>query len=192
MKLKITFLLLCAVLFTYAMAFAQVQKGDANLGVNASYSTITGVDTDNGQGTFVFTYQKYVSDNLSLGAGPLYIWNTSDDVFSQIFGLNLFMNYSFLSSNGTTLPYLGLQYSSLIITTESDSDYFENRSGALGANAGVKFFFTERVNFDANLSYTTIIAASTDTGSGLEDTDAEGGILQFTIGLGVIIGKKGS
>ncbi|QSE95922.1 hypothetical protein [Fulvivirga lutea] len=201
MKKIYTLLILSTALFYSNKALAQVEKGDSNIGLNAFLSTITGLETDNVNGTLFLTYQKYVTDNISLGLGPLYSWNATSDNFGSTFGMNLFFNYSFLSSTGKTLPYLGLQYSGLISYNESettdgfgntDFNYFESRSGSLGGNAGIKFFINEYANLDVNLSYTSIIATSVDSGNGFEEADAEGGILQFTIGLGVIIGKKGS
>ena len=173
---------------------AQVEKGDANVGFNMFISTITGVDQDNANGTMFLSYQKYVTNNVSLGFGPLFSWSASGDSYSSTTGLNAFLNFSLLTSGGKTLPYLGAQYSALFSYSETDGassfSYTETRSGAVGGNAGVKFFFNEYANLDLNLSYTSIIASSFDNGNGFEEIDAEGGILQFTVGIGVIIAKK--
>lgn len=194
MKKFYTILFIAALATLSNKVNAQVEKGDANVGFNMFISTITGVDQDNANGTMFLSYQKYVTNSVSLGFGPLFSWSTSGDSYSSTTGLNAFLNYSILTSGGKTLPYLGAQYSALFSYSETDGatsfSYTETRSGAVGGNAGVKFFFNEYANLDLNLSYTTIIAASFDNGNGFEEIDAEGGILQFTVGIGVIIAKK--
>jgi hypothetical protein len=196
---KIKLLLITSLMsFVLFETQGQVQKGDVNLGANAFLTSLTGLGSENINGTVIINYQKYISDNVSLGFGPLYSWSASSTNWSSNFGLNLFLNYSFLSSNGKSLPYLGAQYSGTINYSEFDSGggggsfYSTSQSGSVGANAGVKYFFSEYANFDVNLSYTSVIATSVDMGNGFVDVDPQGGFLQLTLGVGVIIGKKGT
>src|SRR5690606_18773777 len=97
---------------------------------------------------------------------------------------------------GKLLPYAGLKYFGSITYSDTPSgtgsSYSEIRNGSLGVNGGLKFFFSEKANIDANLSYSSIVSSSVDSGNGFESIDAEGGIIQFTIGIGVILGKRGS
>lgn len=194
------------VISSYA-GFAQVQKGDSNIGVNTLVSTLVGTGSPNVNGLINLSYQFYVSNNVSLGIGPFYSFSSSktegpdfqSEDWSDTFGLNLFVNYSFLSASAKVMPYLGAQFtyqgtfsgSDLYIGNSYEGSWTDIYNSSIGGNAGIKFFVTERVNFDMNLSYTSILSTTIETESSSFEPDPEGGILQFTIGLGVILGKRG-
>lgn len=185
------FLMTAAFTCALTTAFSQVQKGDSNIGINTQISSIVGLDAANASGTINFSYQYFVTDNISLGAGPLISFNTQDEITSTTVGLNLFGNYNFLLSNGKTMPYLGAQFTITNSYTDIDaSSYTDVTNRSLGANAGIKYFISERVNLDGNLSYTSILSTTIETESTSTEVDGEGGLLQFTFGLGVILGKR--
>lgn len=201
---KIAFVLI--VLASYS-GFAQVQKGDSNLGINTLVSSLVGTGSPNVNGLINFSYQYYFTKNVSLGLGPFYSFSLSkttgpdfeSESWSDTFGLNLFANYSFLTASAKVMPYLGAQFTYQGTFSGTDTYIGNNYEGSwqdiynssFGGNAGIKFFITERVNFDTNLSYTSILSTTVETDGGTFEVDPEGGILQFTIGLGIILGKRG-
>lgn len=72
----------------------------------------------------------------------------------------------------------------------------EYRRSIFSLSTGIKFFVTERLNIDNNLTIGAVLnekveaelfGTSADLG-----TDDPGRLIQFTIGLGYIIGKRGS
>jgi outer membrane protein W len=188
------------------VGFTQVQKGDSNIGVNTLISSLVGTESPNVNGLVNLSYQYYVSNNISLGVGPFYSFSSnktegpgfSSEDWSDTFGLNVFANYSFLTASAKVMPYLGAQFtyqgtfsgSDMYIGTTYEGSWQDIYNSSVGGNAGIKFFVTERVNFDANLSYTTILSTTIETESTTFEPDPEGGLLQFTIGLGIILGKR--
>lgn len=201
-------ILTIAFMFTLALgtAFSQVQKGDSNIGLNTQVSSFVGVGSPNANGLISFSYQYYVTNNISLGFGPFYRFSNSKtegpdfetETWNDTFGFNLFFNYSFLTESAKVLPYLGAQFTYDGTFSGTDTYIAGNYSGtfqdiynsSLGANAGLKYFITDRVNLDGNLSYTAILSTTTETESTTIEGDPEGGLLQFTIGLGIILGKR--
>jgi hypothetical protein len=207
MKKAILIIIALSGAFTTQHVFSQVQKGDSNIGVNTLISSFVGTDAPNSNGLISLTYQYYVTNNISIGVGPYYSFSTSEssspgfstESWSNTFGLNTFINYSFLTTGGKVLPYIGAQFSYQNTYSGSDTyiagnyqgEYQDITNTSAGANAGLKFFLTERINFDGKLSYTTILSTTFESGAGSFDIDPKGGLLQFTLGLGIILGKKG-
>lgn len=191
MKKRVSFLSI-ALLTTLSVTttFSQVQKGDSNIGLNTQISSIVGTDATNANGSIFLSYQYYITNNISLGAGPLLSFSSTDATSSTTLGLNLFANYNFLLPNGKTLPYLGAQYSYSNSYIDSDATYTDVTNKSIGVNGGIKYFLSERVNLDGNLSYTSIISTSVEMDGSFFEPDPEGGIVQFTFGLGVILGKR--
>jgi hypothetical protein len=193
MKNFFSLLLTCVLLVSFGpQTFSQVEKGDANIGFNTQLSSLVGVDATNASGSIYLSYQYYVSNNVSLGLGPLISFNSSDASSQTTIGLNFFANYNFLTANGKTLPYLGAVFLLSNSFIEAGTSYIDTSNKSFGVNGGLKYFLSERVNLDGNLSYTTILSTSVDVDGQVFEPDPEGGILQFTFGLGVIIGKKKS
>ncbi len=196
----------CIALTACLNAYSQVEKGDSNLGINTMVSSLVGVNSPNSNGFISLSYQYYFTNSISLGAGPFYLFSTSkqetpdiqSESWSSTFGLNAFFNYSFLTTSAKSLPYLGLQYTYQLTYSGNETQVLGSFQGSwqdvinssIGANAGIKFFLTERVNLDANLSYTSVIFTSIESGSGYQEIEPEGGLLQFSLGLGIILGKQ--
>ncbi len=219
--------LIIAFVLSSAVSFAQVQKGDSNIGANFGMLDQNGdEDLLNYSYTyFSLNYQYYISNKVSLGFAPALTSTKVLDqsVISNSSALNFYIDYNFLSANGKVMPYLGLKYTTLVTTTK-----FEDPLGAAGAfgdfldlggiigtgggqsfnveldeikyrrkivslSAGIKFFVTERINIDNNLTIGTITNEEVDLGSlGSAETDGDGTLIQFTIGFGYIIGKRGN
>ncbi|SMD33978.1 Outer membrane protein W [Reichenbachiella faecimaris] len=159
------------------VATAQVEKGDKVLGANLSITSQTVGDFTFTQAFLVASGEIYVTDNISVGAGPLLFASFSDAADSGGVGLNLLGNYSFLTDAGVVMPYVGAQYT-FLSTIDSESD--EPPSfGSLGGNVGMKIFLTERTSIDAKLSYTGYIHSSLDE-------VPDGGNLALNIGFSII------
>ncbi|MEQ9468401.1 MAG: hypothetical protein RLN88_13385 [Ekhidna sp.] len=210
-----------------SIAFGQVQKGDINLGTNFGLIK-QNADADILNTTTSYlavNFQYYVSDNISLGFGPaLNRSSTLNGAFIVNDNIwNFFADYSFLSANGKTLPYVGISYSfyntkvkqgDLSGTGDDLGDLFGfpvggGGGGASGVNVdvkykrsvaslimGIKFFVTERLNIDNKFSYGTVLSETIEFdvfGFGASiDGPADGKLLQFTVGFGYIIGKRGT
>lgn len=126
--------------------FAQQEAGDTELQLSGSTTTTTESST-----TTLITNVKvgqYFTRSLQLGV------NTSltalfpeggDPDFSGRGGA--FFNYSFLSEDATTVPYIGGQYSrSLERTIDEDK-------GNAGVNGGLKFYLNRSTAFDVGGNY---------------------------------------
>jgi hypothetical protein len=163
----------------------QVQKSDQSLGFALDVSSFGG-DADQTTTNFNFNYTYYVTKNISVGVGPRFGWSKSGDQKSSTIGYNGFVNYSFLTKGGFVLPYLGAQFSQLSQKQAGSDDKFVTNS--VGGNVGIKFFLTERLNIDNNVSFTRIISGSDATEE--FDLDINGSVIQLNVGLGYIIGRK--
>lgn len=176
---------------------AQVQQGDSNIGLNTTLSTQTGVDQGSTQFNLNAFYEIYITDNISLGAGPSLTVSGSDGNTNTGVGINMFGNYNFLTSNGVILPYAGALLNVFVIGSTFDSPNGEFTTTitntGIGFKGGMKIFVTERVNIDTNLSYTTTIGTSVVIdGQSFDTAEPEGGLLQLFAGIGIILGKRGS
>ncbi|MEP1032000.1 outer membrane beta-barrel protein [Ekhidna sp.] len=207
-------------------SFAQVQKGDMNVGANFGLMKQNGdADIMNySYSTLILNWQYYITDNVSFGVSPsIATAKVLNDAFTvKSSAWNFYLDYSFLSDNGKVLPYLGAKftlYNTLIENgdlsgTGSDlgdgfgfggfipggggSASFETKfkRQVVSLSAGVKFFISERINIDNNLTFGTILNEKVELDFlGFPISfDGEGGgrLIQFTIGFGYIIGKKGT
>lgn len=190
-------LLVCTVVPT---AYAQVQKGDMNIGFSSSVSTQSG-SFRNINVVGLLSIERYFTAHVSLGLGPTLSILTSEGALTSIYGVNLFSNYNFLTKDAKLMPYAGLLGSINQSISNVDSRYDQNgdrtvESGnttvsfyGIGGKAGAKYFITERINLDANVNYATNILARVN---GEKLPLGEGGQLQFFLGLGVVLGKKNS
>lgn len=221
-------ILLIALTLLASASFAQVQKGDMNIGANFGLMKQDG-DADilnYSYSTIIVNWQYYITDNVSFGVAPsISTAKVLNDAFTlRSSAWNFYVDYSFLSDNGKVLPYLGAKftlYSTLVKNgdiTGSGSDlgdlfgfggFIPSGGGGSGAeletkykrqvvslSAGIKFFLTERINMDNNLTFGTVLSEKIDIDfAGFPitlDGDGGGKLLQFTIGFGYIIGKKGT
>lgn len=182
---------LCLLLFASICANAQVQGSDQNLGFGFDVNSISG-DSKDTRVNLYLSYTYFLTKNLSIGVGPRFSWSRSKEsdttavAKSNTVGYNAFINYSFLTSGGFVLPYIGGQYTKLVQKQDGNDDPFITNS--VGGNVGIKFFITERLNVDNNFSITRVISQN-DTLDEL-GVDADGTVMQINVGLGYIIGRK--
>ena len=138
MKRPVALSLLILLLATPS-AFAQQEQGDVELQLAGSYTTSVGSeDFSFAFGNFQGKLGYFVTDGLEIGAYPSLSITTSQSGFSAsetttTLGAGVFLVYSVLTGDGTTVPYLGGQY------FKADLDNDEDQ-GHSGINAGVKFF----------------------------------------------------
>lgn len=198
-KLLLSFILIITL---PALTNAQVQKGDNIIGFSTSVSTQS-ASPSNINVVVLFVYERYLSQKLSLGAGPFVNMITARGSITGVFGGNVFANYGFLTGDGKLYPYVGLvlSVSQSISTTDTRLDQ-NNTAGTTvqsgnstvsfygaGAKAGTKYFISERINLDVNVNYSTNISSIVNG----ENIDiGTGGIIQVFAGVGIIIGKAGT
>ncbi len=215
-----------AIILSATISFAQVQKGDMNVGANFGLMKQNGdADIMNySYSTLILNWQYYITDNVSFGVSPsIATAKVLNDAFTiRSSAWNFYLDYSFLSDNGKVLPYLGAKftmYNTLVengdlsgsgqdlgdqfgfggfIPTGGGNASFETKfkRQVVSLSAGVKFFITERINVDNNFSIGTILNEKVELdflGFPLSfDSEGGGHLIQFTIGFGYIIGKKGT
>jgi outer membrane protein W len=188
------------ILLSFDGVYAQVQKGDMNIGLSSSFTTQSG-SPQNMSITGLVSFERYFTSNISVGLAPLLSIITSEGALTSVYGVNVFGNYNFLTKSAKFLPYVGLlgSINQSISNLDSRSDQNGNQtvvSGnttvsfyGIGGKAGTKYFLTERINLDANVNYATNLSSKVNG----EDLDlGEGGQLQLFFGLGVILGRKGN
>jgi outer membrane protein W len=181
------------------VTIAQVQKGDMNIGFSSSVSTESG-NPINMNITGLLSIERYFTDNISVGVGPILSLITSKGSLTSVYGVNIYGNYNFLTNNGKLLPYFGIlgSINQSISNNDSRADSNGNQTVSsgnttvsfygLGGKAGTKYFITERINLDININYATNISSKVN---GVELEIGEGGQIQLFAGIGVILGKKG-
>ena len=244
-KIMKKLILLIALYFIGFEMNAQVQKGDSNFGTNFGLISQKGDDPIMSYSYTYFSlgYQYYLSNNISIGVAPAVtstkVLDKSVTVNSS--AINLFIDYSFLSTKGKVLPYFGFKYTSMTTNMKWDDataatgfltgivgDQFGldslanglggggfNLGGILGGfngstggleakykrtimslSLGLKFFVTERLNVDNNFTIGNISKEEISTEfAGFPITASAnntGTFMQFTVGFGYIIGRKGT
>jgi outer membrane protein W len=186
---------LCALVVSVS-AFAQQQKGDLSIQFSGNYYQQRVVlDNKNyrfGLGNIYLKVGKYFTDNVELGLKPNAAFSLATEVetsksgevtktkskLTTNLGFGIYGTYSFLTANGKFLPYAGAELAYAPIEDEQAIN--------LGPYAGVKYFVTERINVDANLSWLM------NLGSTYEEPRDEylvKPMWNFNIGIGVLIGK---
>jgi outer membrane protein W len=186
---------LCAVVVSLS-AFGQQQKGDLSVQFSGNYYQQRVVfDNKNyrfGLGNIYLKIGKYFTNNLELGLKPNAAFSliteevtsksgevtSTKDKFTTNLGFGIYGTYSFLTANGKFLPYGGAELAYAPIQNEKVIN--------LGPYAGLKYFVTERINVDANLSWLMNLGSTSE-----EDRDdyLVKPMLNFNVGIGVLIGK---
>lgn len=176
--------------------FAQQQKGDLSIqfsGIYLSQKTKYDNYTDkSGYGTINVKMGKFFTDNLELGVKPFVTFSLFTEApvtsgadkkaakteFKAQPGFGLYGAYSFLMPDGKFLLYGGAEINYVPVGEEATIN--------LGPYGGAKYFITERVNLDANMSW-LINLGSTYT---LPKNDYDiRPMFNFNVGVGVLLGK---
>lgn len=190
MKKLITILALMASFSVYA----QQEKGDLAVQFSGNYYSQRVKFADITQrslfGNIYVKVGKYFTQNLEIGLKPNVSFRlrpeskivnnkieTTNKFVSDI-GFGIYGTYSFLTADGKFLPYAGGELNYVPIEKEATIN--------LGPYAGVKYFVTERINVDANLSFLLNLGSTYE----IPKSDYEvGPLFTYNIGIGVILGR---
>jgi hypothetical protein len=188
-------LILCAFLVSISV-FAQQQKGDLSIQFSGNYNkqryTIDDFKYNFGGGNIYLKVGKFFTTNLELGVKPnLAMSLITEEVtsksgeltktknkFTANLGFGIYGTYSFLSNNGKFLPYGGVEFSYLPVGKEKMIN--------VGPYAGLKYFISERINLDANLSWLKNLGSTFEEP---KDLYTVGPAFTCNVGVGVLIGK---
>ena len=135
-----------------APVLAQQEQGDIELQLTGSYTQTVGNDDFTfALGNFQGKVGYFFTDGLEIGAYPSLTITTTGTGFggtetTSTLGAGAFLVYSFLSGDGTTVPYFGGQFFKSDLSDDQDQ-------GNAGVNAGVKFFFNRYAAFDVGGTY---------------------------------------
>jgi hypothetical protein len=186
---------LCALVVSLS-AFGQQQKGDLSIQFSGNYYQQRYVfDKQSyrfGIGNVYLKVGKYFTENIELGLKPnasfsmmtTEVTSKTGEVtdtknkFTTNLGFGIYGTYSFLTANGKFLPYAGAELAYAPIDDEKAIN--------LGPYAGVKYFVTEKINVDANLSWLMNLGSTSEKS---RDDYAVKPMVNFNIGIGVLIGK---
>lgn len=175
------------------IAKAQQQQGDLAIQFSGNYFsqkvTFNDFEVKSFGGNIYVKLGKYFTQNLELGVKPNigFFPNTESKIvdgkiesktkLKTNFGFGIYGTYSFLTADAKMMPYGGAEISYVPSGDESTVN--------LGPYAGVKYFLSEKINIDANLSYLLGLGST----YGQSDNVKIGGLLNFNLGIGVILGK---
>jgi len=184
-------LMLVAVSLIAFTAQAQQEKGDLAIQFSGNYYS----QTVNSGSTEIKTYGgniymkigKFFTQNVEMGVKPNVTFFpdqeskivdgkivTKTKLKSNV-GFGIYGTYSFLTADAKFMPYAGAEISYVPSGEESTVN--------LGPYAGVKYFVTEKINLDANMSYLMNLGSSYETDVNI------GGMFTFNVGVGIILGK---
>jgi hypothetical protein len=186
MKKSLTFVCLF-ILLTTAACLAQQEKGDLSIQFSGNYASqkikFQGSSFDVSSGSIFIKFGQFFTPNIELGVKPNMLFYTEPDPgdskkkkLKTNVGFGLYGTYSFLTADGKMIPYAGGEINYVPSGKESTVN--------LGPYGGVKYFFRENINIDANMNYSMNVGSS--FGDGALDI---GGLFQFNVGIGVILGK---
>ena len=147
-------------LFFATAAQAQQQKGDIELQLAGSFFTTVASEVSINVGTLSGKIGPFITDNIQIGIGPtLTITTTTLTTVAPItgrtesrssttvtFGSTAFITYSFLMKDTRVVPYVGASYYKVDFSRASER-------GWLGANAGMRYFFTKRTSLDFSATF---------------------------------------
>ena len=180
-------------------AFSQVEKGDKEILMFGNFNAPT--QGGGGSGTIGVMPSIYLSPHFNLGTsvmttfypGPAdYLDPEAGNEVKITPFIGVFATYNFLTQGGKVLPYFGIQSDFTWIETV-DYIFTGNPNDPLvalvlyepilylGGKAGIKFFFTETVNFDINFRYQALL-------TGPEGLTA--GNIGLNFGIGVILPRN--
>lgn len=188
---KIYALILSLVTIT---TYAQQQAGDLSIQFSGNYSTtkyiVNDITIKSFGGNLYVKIGKFFTPNIELGLKPNLFFTpkikTNPDDATDVkyslrtdFGLGLYGTYSFLMPNGKFLPYGGAE---IAYRPLGEDDAALN----LGPYVGIKYFLTEKINIDANLS--ALMALASTFGNEVKGVNIRP-TWAFNVGIGVIISR---
>jgi hypothetical protein len=171
--------------------YAQQQQGDLAIQFSGNYVSqkVTVGDFENKfyAGNIYVKVGKFFTQNLEFGVKPNISFfpkevptGTGSETKRKLgsnFGFGVYGTYSFLTADAKFMPYGGVEISYVPSGDESTVN--------LGPYAGVKYFITEKINLDANLSYLFGLGSTYGKSEDVKISP----LLNFNLGIGVILGK---
>lgn len=150
-------------LFCTINLFAQVEKGDTEIGFLGFYSTMVGSKySSGGTGSIQFSYGYFFTSNLQIGIGPQVTFSKgsgSSDTEASI-SASAFFNFN-LTTRSKTVPYLFGQWYQSDFSPENGN--FTDAS-FINFGFGVRNFFTEYAALNSAISYGFAFANEADIG----------------------------
>lgn len=186
------FITILAILTSFSV-YAQQEKGDLAIQLSGNYYSQKvrfGSEVDRTlNGNIYVKIGKYFTQNLELGVKPFVTFYLQEEFkvvdgkgkeeenFATDIGFGIYGTYSFLTADGKFLPYGGAEINYAPVEKEATIN--------LGPYAGVKYFVTERINLDANLSFLLNLGSTYEES---KDYDI-GPLFTYNVGIGVILGR---
>jgi hypothetical protein len=187
---KLLLVALSVIAFT---AHAQQEKGDLAIQFSGNYYSqkidFGTTEFKSFAGNIYLKVGKFFTPNIELGVKPNVSFFPEFDskiVDGKIVskqklrsnvGFGVYGTYSLLTADAKFMPYAGGEISYVPSGDESTINF--------GPYVGVKYFLTEKVNIDGNMSYLVNLGS---TYANQNDINI-GGLFTFNIGVGVILGK---
>ncbi len=143
--------------------FAQVEKGDKEVGLMGYYSTMVGTEySSGGTGAIQCSYGYFITPKLQLGIGPQITFSPGYDGSDGEVNISAsaFFNYN-LKTNSKTIPYIFGQWYQYDFSPENGT--FTDAS-FLTAGVGIRNFFTEYAAINSAVSYGFSLASDADMG----------------------------
>jgi outer membrane protein W len=186
------FVTILAILTSFSV-YAQQEKGDLAIQFSGNYYSqkvkFADITERTLNGNIYVKIGKYFTQNLEIGLKPAVTFKlqkeyelannklTIKDKFITNVGFGIYGTYSFLTANGKFLPYGGAEIN--YVPVEKDATV------NLGPYAGAKYFVTERINIDGNLSWLMNLGSTYAESRDYDITP----LFTCNIGIGVILGK---
>ena len=144
-------------------SFAQVEKGDSEIGFMGYYSTMVGSQSNaGGTGSIQFSYGYFITPKFQIGIGPQVTFSQCYDESGTEVSLSAsaFFNFNLMTAS-KTIPYLfGQWYQSDFSPANGN---FTDWS-FLNVGFGVRNFFTEYAALNSAVSYGFSLASASDMG----------------------------
>lgn len=169
-------IIIAVVLFVATGAFAQIEKGDTEIGFQGYFTSVIGEDIPaNGQGTIQLSYGKYVSEKLIIGVAPVVSFFTMEgqDEVETMWSGAAFFNYNF-STSSKAIPYLTGQFYQSTFDIPDDAEFTD--FSYVNVGLGLKNFLNEYAAINLLATYGFHLAEG-----------SEQGLLAFWVGLSFIL-----
>jgi len=161
--MKKTFaVILVSLLWTISL-FAQVEKGDSEIGFMGYYSAMVGTEySSGGTGSIQFSYGYFLTSKLQIGVGPQVTFTPGYGGGSGEvkFSASAFFNFN-LTTKSKTVPYVFGQWYQSDFSPEGGN--FSD-AAFLNAGFGVRNFLTEYAALNSAISYGFPLASESDMG----------------------------
>ena len=150
------FIVAIALFLLCSGAWAQIERGDTEVGFLGYYITRVGEDVEvNGSGIIQLSYGKYITPKLQIGFSPNVRFYLADDeqgekIIKTDWSGSVFFNLNF-STASKFIPYITGQYYQFTFDIPDDREFTDYSYVNVGI--GFKNFFNEYAAFNTLISY---------------------------------------